>query len=486
MVVSLVITLERQSKQPLPQQIAGQIRCAVTDRRLASGDRLPSTRELGHELSVARGVVQQAYDQLMAEGWLQGRHGAGTFVADVRPLASPDVRRSAPIRATPTTTEPDLVSLELGVPWGERSTNAAWRRAWRGVSVSAMTPGYPDPQGLASLRAEVCAYLGRTRGIACAPDEVLITNSTTHGLGLLLDALARRDWRIGIEDPGYQSCVRRVRSLGYGIIDVPVDAAGVQVTALRSAEVAPRLVYVTPAHQFPLGYVMTADRRHELVSWARAEDALIVEDDYDGEFRYDVAPLPTLRQLDPDRVVYLGTASKVFGPSLRLGWMVAPRELISRVAEHRRSVADYPSWPAQAAYASLLAEGYIDQLLRRMRAFYADRSGRVCERLKPFGEVVGRHAGIHTTLLLPDGIEQTVQTRAREAGVAVETLAEYRRSARQPVGIPIGYAAASDAGLQRALAVLESTLSAELGLVVSATKRGCPDQTNVRADRGCQ
>ncbi|MPZ97631.1 MAG: aminotransferase class I/II-fold pyridoxal phosphate-dependent enzyme [Propionibacteriales bacterium] len=393
---------------------------------------------------------------MVAEGWAESRRGAGTYIGDVATLAPPPAR--PPVRAA-TTDDAELISLRPGVPWGERTASAAWRRAWRTVSATPMPAGYPDAQGLPGLRDQVCAYLGRARGIATTPDELVITSGSAHGFRLLLDTLAEPPWRVAVEDPGYRSAVAAVRALRLALVDVPVDEHGLDVGALAAAAPAPQVVYVTPSHQHPTGVPMSASRRHALVAWARRTGGVVVEDDYDSEFRYDVAPLPALAQLDPERVVYLGTSSKTFGPGLRLGWLRASPTRVEQIVAHRAAVTDVPSWPVQVAYSSLLAEGYVDVVVRRERRRYADRSARVCRALEPFGAVTGRNAGLHVTLLLASGVDVAVRDEAREAGVEVPILAEFRRSVRGPGGLVVGYGGVSDRELDRALDVLTSALA---------------------------
>lgn len=469
MPVDLVIELDRRAPTPLGQQIARAVRDGIGRRHLASGDRLPSSRALASDLGVSRAVVQQAYDQLLAEGWVEGRRGAGTYVAHVAALAPQLTAGTAvagrPEHAKHADTDPNqgLISLRPGVPWGERTATAAWRRAWRTVSATPMPAGYPEARGLPELRAEVSAYLGRARGISCTPDEIVVTAGTTHGFRLLLGALAQPHWRVAVEDPGYPSAVAAVHGQRLEPADVPVDRHGVDVDALDSVRPRPRVVYVTPSHQYPTGVAMAAGRRHALVEWARRTGALVVEDDYDSEFRYDVAPLPALVELDRSRVVYLGTSSKTFGPGLRLGWLLATRERVERIVEHRRSITDLPSWPVQTAFGALLAEGYVDSVVRRERKRYAARSDRICRALAPFGEVTGRNAGLHVTLRVRPGVDTAVRDQLRQAGVEVPLLRDFSRSTGGPHGLVVGYGGVDDRDLDRALQTLVCALREHVG-----------------------
>ncbi|RZU13228.1 GntR family transcriptional regulator/MocR family aminotransferase [Kribbella rubisoli] len=450
---SLPLTIDRTAGLPLHLQLAEQFRAAVLDSRLQAGHRLPSTRDLARDLSVSRSVTQAAYDQLHAEGWIEGRTGAGTFVTDVVPL-QPAVRRHTPHPANP---DAELLTLRPGIPYIAPKPDPGWRRAWREVSTQSPPRGYDDAAGLPALRAALADHVGRVRGIACGPENVLVTNGTVHGLRLLLTVTRQPGDRIAIEDPGYLNAVVAARDHRLEIVDVPVDADGLRVGTLTDDAAA---VYVTPSHQYPLGGRLPVARRNELIRWARRTGAQLIEDDYDSEFRYDVAPLPALAQLDLERVVHLGTLSKTLSPALRLGWLVASEEMVDRLATFRANSGDWPGWPMQAALLAMLRDGYLDQAVRRGRRLYADRRTHAVAVLSPYGQVIGQDAGLHVTLLLPDDADDLrIAAEAREAGVVVAPLSEYRRSVPGPPGLVIGYATPSTSDLHRALTVLTEVLT---------------------------
>ena len=450
--VPLPVSIVRGTGIPLAVQLAAQVRGLVGSGALDAGVRLPSSRALAAELSVARTVVEQAYDQLLAEGWVTTRQGAGTFVADVGDVPDVDRRALQPRRDR----SPALVRLDTGTPWVDPRHAAGWRRAWRDVAVAPVPRGYPDASGLPELRSEIAKYVARTRGVVCEPDEVMVTSGTTHALGLVLSAID--PGAVAIEDPGYRAAVATVTQSGRRCHDVPVDEEGISTDALERLPDDVRAIYVTPAHQHPLGITMSATRRVALLAEAKRRGALVFEDDYDSEFRYDVAPLPALAQLGREQVVYVGTASKMVHPGLRLGWMVADPDLVATVAEQRTARHDQPPWPVQRALLSMLREGHVDKLVRSARRVYAERGRRVTEQLAPFGQIHGAVAGMYVALLLPERVASRAREDCRAAGFDVPTLADYSRTS-SIAGLVVGFGGVTDDELSAALHVLVTSLS---------------------------
>jgi GntR family transcriptional regulator/MocR family aminotransferase len=447
----LPVDVRRGSGTPLHVQLATQVRDLVSRGALEPGARLPSNRALATDLGVARAVVEQAYDQLLAEGWLVARRGSGTFVAEMGPLPRPDATGHAAV------SEParDLIRLSTGTPWLDPRHQPGWRRAWRDVAVATPPRDYPDPAGLRPLREEVARYVSRTRGLACTADEVMITGGTTHGMELALAALGTG--AVAVEDPGYRAAVAAVHHAGRALVDVPVDGQGLDVAALSACPDQLAAVYATPAHQHPLGLTLSAPRRVALLAEARRRGAVVLEDDYDSEFRYDVAPLPALAALDRTHVVYLGTASKILLPGLRLGWLVAEASLVDRIAARREARHDHPPWPAQRALLTLLHEGHLDKAVRSARRVYTARGEQVTTRLGRYGTVSAPVAGMYLTLLTEPLAARAVADDARRAGFEVPLLADLARSDTR-TGLVIGFGGVCDAELSRALDVLEAAL----------------------------
>lgn len=439
---TLPVSLDRSAPGSLAVQLSGRIRALVVAGTLTRGDRLPSSRALAADLGVSRSVAEQAYEQLLAEGWLEARRGAGTFVA-----ATGATPAALPRRRTPPA-EQSLVHLSAGTPWIDPRHADGWRRAWREVSTARPPRGYDDPRGLPELRALLADRLARTRGLTVDPDEVVVTNGTTDGLRHLLTVLGPGP--VAVEDPGYRAAVETVRGAARGVRDVPALEPVTDLTGLAAA-------YTTPAHQHPLGRVLPGPERVALLDAARAAGCLVVEDDYDSEFRYDVAPVPALASLDRRLVAYLGTASKSVAPSLRLGWLVPPPDLLDRLNARRLVTHDGAPWPVQRAFLALLRDGYVDKVVRTARRVYAERAPRVTAALAPYAEAAGPAAGMYSTWLLPQADARRAREAARRAGFEVALLSDYCRSARL-TGLVVGFGGVTDAELDRALSALVAGL----------------------------
>ncbi|WP_315987367.1 PLP-dependent aminotransferase family protein [Actinomadura sp. HBU206391] len=460
----LPLAVDRAAVEPLSAQLVGQLRTAMRDGRLRAGERLPSSRALAGELGVSRTVVTAAYEQLYAEGWLEGRHGSGTFVADVRADVEvdahvdvrsdgqADVRADVPAdlragveggghadaHADRPAAEGRVVSpmidLRPGAPWAGALDTPAWRRAWR-LAATVPPVTRPGSYGLPRLRAELANYMRRGRGIGCPAERVLVTRGATNGLDLLAATVVRPGDRVGVEEPGYSDARSVLAARGAKVVPCPVDEHGLIVDALPSDL---RLVYTTPSHQYPLGGVLPVPRRQALLAWARRTGALIVEDDYDSEFRYDVAPLPALYGLDPDVVVYLGTTSKSLTRDVGVGWVVARPELIEGMAVRREQLGDRTAVVPQEAVAILLERGDLDRHVRRMRAEYARRRALVVDLLDGF-VLRGDTAGLHVVVELPAHVAAQVVGDAARHGVRLDPLERHYAEPAGLSGLVIGY-----------------------------------------------
>ncbi|MFI7706437.1 PLP-dependent aminotransferase family protein [Nonomuraea sp. NPDC049480] len=453
--VDLPVSLTREAAEPLTAQLADWLRRAMLDGTLAPGERLPSTRALAAQLDVSRTVVTEAYQQLYAEGWLDGRHGSGTFVAD---MEAPTPPRETSYPPPPPPAPPvDGIDLTPGEPWVRDYDHAAWKRAWR--KAADLPPGAsPDPYGLPRLRELLADHLRRARGMAVGPENILVTRGTGNGLDLCALALLGAGTRAGVEDPGYHVARTVFAARGAEVVPCPVDEDGVIVDALPGDL---RVLYTTPAHQYPLGGRLPIPRRERLLTWARSTGATIVEDDYDGEFRYDVGPLPALYGLDPSRVVLLGTLSKSLSPDVGVGWLVGDPELVARIARLRRAVADRTSGPVQQAVATLLERGDLDRHLRRMRLEYARRRAAVVELLGPVCRLHGDTAGLHVLAELPAAVVPAVVERAGERGVLLDSTDRHHHGRERLHGLVIGYGSASLTDVRRGCRILADLIRSE-------------------------
>jgi GntR family transcriptional regulator/MocR family aminotransferase len=454
--LGLLVELDRDGEAPLHEQIERSIRDDIRAGRLAAGARLPSSRALASELGISRGVVSEAYEQLAAEGYLLASQGAPTRVArSVRSSASrtpaPALLPSSTYRLDPAL--PDLV----GFPRDRwlRSLRAAWRQA----PIDAVD--YPDPRGVPALRETLAEYLGRVRGAAADPEHLMICTGFTQGLSLIARWLAGRGIeRVAIEDPGWHTHRLIVEQAGLEVVPVPVDGAGIRVDALEAGDAA--AVIVTPAHQFPTGRVMGSERRAALIEWAERGERLIVEDDFDAELRYDRTRVGALQGLAPERVAYIGSASKRLVPGMRLGWMLAPSwlgwPLISvKAIEDRGSEAI-----GQLALHDFIARGELDRHLRRMRLRYQRRREALLEALArhlPQARVEEGAAGLFELAELPEGVDEPALVEAAAGrGVGLEGLAHHRFRPGGPPGLILGFAGLPEPAIEQSVRLVAEAL----------------------------
>jgi GntR family transcriptional regulator/MocR family aminotransferase len=410
------------------------LRQAIRSGALSAGTALPSSRSLAADLGLARGTVVEAYAQLSAEGYLRSRARSGTQVA-TGPVAT--AAAPAPPRRDPAPIRIDLRPITADV-------NGFPRTAWLGALRHALTTApdtalrYGDSQGDEQLRGALATYLGRSRGVRTTPDRIVVCAGFSHGLSLLCQALARAGaTTLAVEDPSLRPSRDTAEHAGLATVGVPIDDRGLRVDELGAVDAC----LVTPAHQLPLGVSLDAGRRTELLAWAAATSGLVVEDDYDGEFRYDRQPVGAIQGLSPEAVAYVGTVSKSLAPALRLGWLVLPERLVEPVVRLRHRVDRHSPTLDQLALARLITTGQLDRHLRRMRLRYRRRREVVLAALSriPGITVTGIAAGYHATVLLPpDSSETAVLHALRLAGIAADGLADYRERPGR-AGLVIGY-----------------------------------------------
>ncbi|MEV7339795.1 PLP-dependent aminotransferase family protein [Streptomyces sp. NPDC093544] len=419
--------------------LIGALREAVRGGRLVPGTRLPPYRSLAADLGVARNTVADAYAELVAEGWLTARQGSGTRVAErAEPLGAPSrVPKRAPSRARGPRHD-----LRQGTPDASSFPRTAWlasyRRALQQAPNEAFGPG--DPAGRVELRHALAEYLARVRGVRTEPGRIVICSGFAHALRLLFPAVLRGP--LAVESYGLGFHRELLAAASVRTVPLPLDEDGAQVGELGRE----RAVLLTPAHQFPTGGPLHPERRAAVIDWARARGGVILEDDYDGEFRYDRKPVGAVQGLDPERVIHIGSVSKSLSPALRLGWMVLPERYVDAVLAVKGEREAWVGVPDQLALADFIVSGSYDRHVRRMRQRYRGRRDRLVAALAaraPHIEVTGVAAGLHAVLRLPPGTEQSAVKAAVWQGVALDGLGEFRHPEAvmpAPDGLVVGYA----------------------------------------------
>ena len=441
------------------------LRDAVRSGRLAPGARLPSTRALATELSLSRGTVSAAYDQLIAEGYLAARRGSGTEVVDLaqRPAAV------APQDARPVTPKHNL---RPGTPDITSFPAAAWLSSMRRAlnTAPASVFGYGDVRGRIELRTALAEYVGRARGVLATPEQIVVTSGYVQALALLAGVLHKAGTHtIAMEDPGLPFHREVVTNAGPAVVALPVDDHGARADLLAARPLRDiRAVVVTPAHQYPTGGTLHPARRRTLTDWARTTDGLIIEDDYDGEFRYDRQPVGALQGTAPDHVAYVGTASKTLGPGVRLAWLVLPRHLVEPLTK-AKLYADYQTEAiGQLALADLITSHAYDRHIRACRLRYRRRRDLLLDRLEsrpanpaPGYSLHGIAAGLHALIGLPSTgpNEDEIVARAAEHDLALEGLSSHwHGTGPRTQGLIVGYGTPSERAYPAALDALAHVL----------------------------
>jgi GntR family transcriptional regulator/MocR family aminotransferase len=414
---------------------------------------VPSTRDLARQLGVSRRIAVDAYSQLAAEGYLTLRQGA-------RPRVSGAVAVAPPPDEAPRAAPPPRFDFTPSVPDVSAFPRAAWLRSLR-EATGAITDrdlGYGEITGMEPLCRALAEYLGRVRGVVGGPERVVVTSGYQQGLGIVCQALAARGARrVAVEDPSNRYQLDIARRAGLEPVPVPVDGAGIDVTALGREDA----VLVTPAHQHPTGALLSPERRAALCAWLRDNDAIAVEDDYDAEYRYDRAAVGALQGLEPDRVVYAGSASKTLAPALRLGWLVVPSAMLDAVRAEKTMADRGTARVEQLAFADFLARGELDRHLRRMRIRYRSRRDTLIAVLAqelPEAEVVGIAAGLHVTARLPFGDEDALREEAARRRILFETMRDFRPGDDGPLTLMLGYGQLSEPAIRAGVRELAAAI----------------------------
>ena len=450
----VLVDLRPQHGRGLRERLEHGLRTAIQSRRLVAGAALPPTRVLAAELGISRSVVVAAYANLTADGYLEARQGAGTRVRHDGASAAPPVEAPAWARPAPA------LRMVGGLPDPALFPRTQWLRHYR--AALAELPDrlltYPDPRGATRLRAALTAYLGRVRGVTTEPGHVLVCAGVSQGVTLTCRALQRAGaQRIAVEDPCFAPHREAIAMTGLEPVPVAVDERGLDVAALDRHDVA--AVLVAPAHSYPTGATLDTGRRRDLVAWARRHDTLIIEDDYDAEFRYDRYPIGALQGLAPDHVVYLGSASKTVSPALRLGWAAVPPAYAAALEREKRLDDMGSGLLEQLAFARFADRGDFARYLRRVRPIYRARRDATVTALQarlPEVRHQGAAAGLHLHVTLPAGVDERALARAAaDRGVLVEEAARHWADPSQaPPSLVLGYGPLSEPAIRRGIGVL--------------------------------
>jgi GntR family transcriptional regulator/MocR family aminotransferase len=467
----------------LYRQLYDGYRTAILEGRLRAGQRIPSTRALARELGISRQPVLTAFEQLLHEGYLEGRAGSGTFVAssihdmqDKAALRDGSARRRSS-RKRDVAIRPakaDLGAFRVSLPALDHFPQKIWARLVtrhaRGMSIELMA--YGDPAGYLPLRHAVADYLRTARAVACDASQVLIVSGSQMALHLCARVLLKPKDTIYFEDPGYPGARTALTATGATLQSVPVDGEGLMVRSMRPTKSAARAVYVTPSHQYPLGVSMNASRRLELLGWARRHQAWIIEDDYDSDYRFSSRPLGALQGMNgAAQVIYTGTFSKVLFPAMRIGYVVAPPSLVEKFIAQRLTLDLFPQTLDQLVLTDFLCEGHFSRHVRRMRAIYQSRRDTLVSEIeKHLGgllTIVNADAGMHLTARLPRSFDDVEVVRlARARGISAIALSTcYMANTRDP-GLVLGFGGVPEAEIIRGV----QTLSEVLGRLKKAKK----------------
>jgi GntR family transcriptional regulator/MocR family aminotransferase len=450
----LLLALDRSERRGLREQLQQQLRSAIQQGKLPAGTLLPASRTLASDLGVARSVVVDAYEHLVADGYLGGRQGSGTRV-----LATAQPPLSAPTARRETVNEVRFVG---GLPDPALFPRVEWLRHYRAAvhDVPNHELGYPGPLGAWALREALANYLGRVRGVAADSDRMMITAGLTQALVLVCRALRRRGVEaVAVEDPCFGLHREAILNTGLRVTPVPVDGDGIDVARLAEQKVG--AVLVAPAHSYPTGAVLSAQRRAVLVEWAHDHDGLVIEDDYDAEFRYDRAPIGALQGLAPEQVAYAGCASKTLTPALRLGWIVLPRRFVDDVIREKVLDDMGTTMLEQLALARFIGNGGLTRHLRRVRPIYRRRRDATLDAIStalPGALPTGVAAGLHLYVQLPSGIDESgLVEDARRRGLHIEGASWHFSDARSaPPALVLGYGSIDEAAIRSGLALLGS------------------------------
>jgi GntR family transcriptional regulator/MocR family aminotransferase len=481
-----IIVVDRSAQIPISRQIYDAYRAAILGRDLRPGQQIPSSRELAVEVKVSRFPVLHAYAQLLAEGYFESRRGAGTFVSRSLPEQLMSVKRNVKPSALvsgglrPIARRSSLFPTFEGSPsrpgWGAFGVHQPafdqfpfeiWSHlvARHSRNPNARSIHQINPLGSEQFREEICSYLRTARAVECAPSQIMVVSGSQQALDITARVLLDPGSAVWIEEPGYDLQRTLLSAAGCHLIPVPVDEEGMNVAAGIERHRKARAAFVTPSHQYPLGSSMSASRRLQLLNWAQSSGAWIVEDDYDSEYRYESPPVASLQGMDANsRVIYIGTFSKVLLPSLRIGYIVIPSDLVERFVAVRFAMDIFPPYLYQEVLRDFMSMGHFGRHLRRMRQLYRERRNALVNSLKDeFGEMLqvhGAEAGMHLAVTLPRGIrDRKIVERAAECGLQLWPLSPCYYSDPPRQGLILGFGSTPAKRIPRAVSQLRSVLA---------------------------
>lgn len=480
-----IIAIDRSATAPLHKQVYDGYRAAILRGDLRPGQQIPSTRDFASEVRVSRFPVLHAYAQLLAEGYFESRVGSGTFVASalpeqlisVKPSLSPPEKHLAGPRSVSRRSllYPPFDRIRLPRGWGAFGVHQpafdhfpfqVWSslvaRHSRNPNAGALH--HIHPLGSDRFREEICTYLRTARAVQCDPSQIMIVSGSQQALDITTRVLLDPGSPVFVEDPGYGLVRTVLTTAGCAIVPIPVDREGIDIAFATRHYPNARAAFVTPSHQYPLGSTMTAARRLHLLNWAQSSGSWVVEDDYDSEYRYESSPIPSLQGLDANsRVIYIGTFSKVMFPSLRIGYIVIPPDLVERFCSVRFAMDIFPPYLLQEVLADFMQEGHFGRHIRRMRNLYGERRKVLIQSLKAeFGdmlEVHGAEAGMHLAVTLPEGFCDTeICTRAAEARLYLWPLTPCYAKREPRQGIILGFGSTPSEQIPDAVRTMRSIL----------------------------
>jgi GntR family transcriptional regulator/MocR family aminotransferase len=473
------IRLSKKSTVPLYQQLYDQFRNMLLNNRLRPGDRLPASRNLSKELGVSRIIINQAYEQLIMEGYLVGKTGAGTFVADVLPdhllnAKSTGTKKKTPVDKNTTAIPADetgsrslIKTFQSGAPALDLFPYKAWQQVGNAVlkDLKSLHLGYEDTLGYWPLRKAIAAYLRLSRAVNCEAEQVVVVTGSQQGLNLIAAVLLKKGDKVWMEDPGYHGARHAFEANNAAICPVPMEADGLNIDAAIQKFGAAKIAYITPSHQFPLGYTLSHEKRLQLLQYAQLNNMVILEDDYDSEFRYKGNPLPSLQGLDTGgNVIYSGTFSKVLFPGLRLAYIVLPTPaMINRFKIIKDNLDRQSPIIEQATLCRFMEQGYFQRHIRKMRLLYAERQqlllALIKEQLGSYLTVKPVASGMHVVCWLSPTINpDKLQAAAKQHGLIITPVSNYSLQHSVPASITLGFTAFSKYKLKTGVALLSQCI----------------------------